>query len=68
MGAMRNANTILTGKPQGKRPRRRPRRKWENNRTDSRETGSEVVDWIHMVQDRSPWRALVNTVMNLQVP
>jgi hypothetical protein len=68
MVAMINAY-ILDGKPQGKRPLRRPRRRWEGNiKTDLTEMGYEDVDWIHLAQDRAPWRALVNTVINLLVP
>jgi hypothetical protein len=63
-----NAYNILAGKPEGKRPLGRPRRRWEDIRIDLRETGWEGVDWIHLAQDRDLWRALVNTVMNLRVP
>jgi hypothetical protein len=60
---MRNAYRILVGKPEGKRPRWRHRRRWEYNiRMDLKEIGWEGVDWMHLAQDR---RALVNTVMNL---
>jgi hypothetical protein len=71
MGEMRNAYRILVGKPEGKRPLGRPRRKWENNtciKMDIRETGWSGMDWIDLAQDRDQWRALVNTVMNLTVP
>jgi hypothetical protein len=69
MGAMRNANKILVGKLEGKRPLGRPRCKWEDNiRMNLRELGWEGVDWIHLVQDRDQLQALVNTVMNLLVP
>jgi hypothetical protein len=48
---------------------RRPRHRWYDNiRMDLREIGWEVVDWTHVTQDRDQWQALVNTVMNLQVP
>jgi hypothetical protein len=47
----------------------RPRHRWEDNiRMDLGEIGWEVVDWIHLAQDRDQWRAVVNTVMNLRVP
>jgi hypothetical protein len=57
------------GKPEGKRPLGRPRRRWVNNiKVDIREIGWNVMDWIDLRQDRDLWRALVNTVMNLRVP
>jgi hypothetical protein len=50
---MKNAYTILVGKPEGKKPLGRPRRRWlDNIRTDLREIAWEVVDWIHLAQDR----------------
>jgi hypothetical protein len=59
---------VLMGKPEGKRPLGRPRRRWEDEiRMDLRETGCGSVDWIQLAQDRDCWRALVNTVMNLRV-
>jgi hypothetical protein len=69
MREMRNAYKSLVGKPEGKRPLGRPRRRWENNiKMDLREIGFGGVDWIHLAQDRNRWRALVNTVMKLWVP
>jgi hypothetical protein len=60
---------ILVGKPEGKRPFGRPRRRWVDNiKVDLRETGWDGMDWIDLVQDREQRRALVNTVMNLRVP
>jgi hypothetical protein len=57
------------GKSQGKRPLGRTRRRWVNSiRMDLREIGWDGMDWIDLVQDRDPWRALVNTVTNLRVP
>jgi hypothetical protein len=54
------------GKPEGKRPLGRTRRRWVDNiNMDLREIGSDGVDWIDMAQDRDQWRALVNTVLNL---
>jgi hypothetical protein len=65
---MRNAYIILVGKPGGKRPPRRPRRRWEDNiRMDLREVGWEDVDWMHLAENRDKWRAVVSTVMNLRV-
>jgi hypothetical protein len=57
------------GKPKGKRPLGRPRRRWEDNiKMDLREIGWGGMDWFDLAQDREHWRALVNTVMNLRVP
>jgi hypothetical protein len=68
MGAKRNAYRILVGKPEGKRPLGRPRRRWVDNiKTNLREIGWDGMDWIDLAQDRDWWRALVNTVMNLRV-
>jgi hypothetical protein len=69
MGENRNAYRILLGKPEGKRPLRRPRRRWVDNiKRDLRERGWVGVHWIDMAQDRDQWRGLVNTVLNLRVP
>jgi hypothetical protein len=69
MGEKRNVYRLLVGKSEGKRPLRRPRRRWMDNiKMDLLEIGLNVVDWNGFAQDRSRWRALVNTVMNLQVP
>jgi hypothetical protein len=60
---------VLVGRPEGKRPLRRPRCRWENNiKMDLREIGIDEVNWIQLAQDRVHWRAFVNTVMNLRVP
>ena len=60
---------VLVGKPEGKRPLGRPRRRWEDNiKMDLREMGGGCGDWMEMAQDRDSWRALVSTVMNLRVP
>jgi hypothetical protein len=68
-GEKRNACRILVGKPEGKRSLGRPRRMWEDNiRMDLREIGWGGMNWIDMAQDRDQWSALVNTVINLQVP
>jgi hypothetical protein len=57
------------GKPEGKRPLRRPRCRWVGNiRMDLGEVGWSDVDWIGLAQDRNRWRALVNSVLNLRVP
>jgi hypothetical protein len=66
MGEKRNVYRLLVGKPEGKRPLGRPRRRWiDNIKMDLLEI---VVDWIGLAQDRYRWRALVNSVMNLRVP
>jgi hypothetical protein len=69
MGEVIGAYNILVGKPKGRRPLGRPMHRWEDNiKMDLRETGFGDVDLIHLAQDRDRWRALANTVMNLQVP
>jgi hypothetical protein len=69
MGEKRNAYTLLVGKPEGKRPLGRHRRRWVDNiRIDLGEIGWDGVDWVDLAQDRDQLRALVNTVMNLRVP
>jgi hypothetical protein len=58
---------ILVGNPEGKIPLERPRRRWVNNiNIDFREIGWDNMDWIDLAQDRDQWRALVNTVINVQ--
>ena len=60
---------MLTGKPTGKRPMRRPRRRWEGNiRMDLEEVGINTGNWVDSAQDRNYWRALVNAALNLRVP
>ena len=63
------AYMVLVEKPVGKRPLRRPRRRWVDNTTmDLQEVGCGYVDWIGLAQDRDRWRTLVSAVMNLRVP
>ena len=65
----RSAFEILTGKPTGKRPLGRPRRRWEENiRMDLEELGISADNWVDSAQDRDYWRALVNAALNLRVP
>jgi hypothetical protein len=69
MVEMINKHKILVGNPEGTKPLGRPRHRWEDNiKMDLREIGFGDVDWIHLAQDRAQWWALVNMVMNLQVP
>jgi hypothetical protein len=69
MGKKRNAYRLLVGKPEGKRPLGRPRRRWVDNiRMDLGEVGWDDMDWICLPKDRNRWRALVNSVLNLRVP
>jgi hypothetical protein len=68
MGEERKMYKVLVGKPEGKSPIGRARRRWEDGiRMDLREIGWGSVDWIQLAQDRDRWWALVNTVMNLLV-
>jgi hypothetical protein len=69
MREKKNAYRLLEGKPVGKRPLGRTRRRWVDNiRMDLGEVGWSDVDWIGLAQDRNRWRALVNSVLNLRVP
>ena len=68
MGEGRGVHRVLVGKPEGKRPLGRPRRRWEDdNRRDLQEVGVGYEDWIGLAQDRDRWRALVSAVRNLGV-
>ena len=69
MGQGRGVHSVMVGKPEGKRPLGRLRRRWEDNiKMDIQEVGGCCGDWMELAQDRDRWRALVSTVMNLQVP
>jgi hypothetical protein len=69
MGVKRHAYRLLMGKPEGKRPLRKPRRRRVDNiKMDLLEIGWGDVDWIGLAQDRDKWTALVNAVTNLRVP
>jgi hypothetical protein len=68
MGGERKVHKVLVGKPEGKRPLGRPRRRWEDGvRMDLREIGLGCVDWIRLAQDKDRWRVVVSAVMNLPV-
>jgi hypothetical protein len=68
MGEGRGAYRVLVGRPEGRRPLGRPRRRWEDNiKMDLQEVGWRGSDWIDMAQDRDRWRAVVSAVMNLRV-
>jgi hypothetical protein len=69
MGEERGVHRVLVGKPEGKRPLERPRRRWEDNiKTDVQEVGGGRGDWKELAQDRDRWRALVSTLKNPRVP
>jgi len=60
---------VLVGKPEGKRPPGRPRRRWVDTiRTDLQEVGCEYMNWIGLAQNSDRWRTLVSAVMNPRVP
>jgi len=68
-GEERGVYRVLVGKPEGKRPLGRPRRRWVDNiRTDLQEVSCGYIDWIGLAQDRDRWRKVVSAVMNLRVP
>jgi len=69
MGEARVVQRVLVGKPDGKRPLGRRRRRWEDNiKMDLQEVGGGRGDWMELAQDRHRWRALVGTVRDLRVP
>jgi len=69
IGEERGVYRVLVGKPEGKSPLGRPRRRWVYNiRIELQEVGCGYVDWIGLAQDRDRWRTLVSAVMNLRVP
>jgi hypothetical protein len=69
MGEGRGVYSVLVGRPEGRRPLGRPRRRWEDNiKMYLREIWIDGANWIQLDQDRLQWRAFVNTLMNLWVP
>ena len=68
MGEGRGVHRVLVGRPEGKRPLGRLRRRWEDIKMDLQEVGGGYGDWMDLAQNRDRWRALVNTVMNFHVP
>ena len=69
MGEGRGVHRVLVGKPEGKRPLGRPRRRWKDNiKMDLQEVVGSCGDWMELAQDRDRWRALVGRVRSLRVP
>ena len=68
MGEERGVDRVLVGKPEGRRPLGRPRRRWVDIRMDLQEVGCGYMDWIWLAQDRDRWRTLASAVMNLRFP
>ena len=67
-GEGRGVHGVLVGKPEGKRPLGKPRRRWDDNIKMDLQEVEGGGDWMELVQGRDRWRALVNTVMNFRFP
>jgi len=68
MGKEKGVYRGLLGKPAGRRPMGRPRRRWVDIRMDLQEVGFGYMNWIGLAKDRCRWRTLVSAVMNLRLP
>jgi hypothetical protein len=68
MGEGRGVHRVLVGKPEGKRPMGRFRRRWEDIKIELEEVGGGCGDWMERAQDRERWRTLVSMVMNFRIP
>jgi hypothetical protein len=69
VGKGRRFYRVLFGRPEGKRPLGRPRRRWEDNiKMDLKETGIDMANWIRLIQDRVQWRVFGKTTLNIRVP
>ena len=69
MGEVTGVHRVLVGKPEGRRPLGRPRRRWEDNiKIDLQEVGRGFGDWMELAQDRDRWRAIASIIINFQVP
>jgi hypothetical protein len=65
----RGVHRVLVGKPEGKRPMGRHRRRWEDNiKVDIQEVGEGRGNWMEIAQDKDGWRAIVSTVKNIRIP